>query len=88
MSKFQVGDMVCLKKLDKMWKNMYVGDMGKVICIDDHNIGGFNIAVEFYKSDPMFHSCLNHCKDNHGWWCTELFVNAGINPYVKTNNIT
>lgn len=73
MSKFQVGDMVCLKKTDERWRNICVGDMGEVICIDDH-IGGFNIAVEFYKSDPMFHSCCNRCKNNHGWWCMEDMI--------------
>lgn len=73
MSEFQVGDMVCLKKLDKMWGNIYVGDLGEVIYIDDYAIGGFNIAVEFYKSDPMFHTCSDRCKNN-GWWCTEDMI--------------
>lgn len=74
MSNFQVGDIVCLKILDKRWKNICVGDMGKVIYIGDYAIGGFNIAVEFYKSDPMFHTCSNRCKNNHGWWCTEDMI--------------
>lgn len=44
----------------------------KIVLIDDKKLG----------LDGTF------TLDNWRWWCTELFVNAGINPYVKTNNIT
>lgn len=74
MSKFQVGDIVFLKKLDNRWTNMCVGDMGEVMRIESYGMGGFNIAVEFYESDPMFHSCSNRCKNQHGWWCSEDMI--------------
>ena len=44
----------------------------KIVLIDDKKLG----------LDGTF------TLDNWRWWCTELFVNAGINSYVKTNNIT
>ena len=43
----------------------------KVVVIDDKKIG----------LDGTF------TLENWRWWCTELFVNAGINPYVKTNKL-
>lgn len=65
-------DFISFRKRIQLMKMLYAKENVKVVVIDDKKIG----------LDGTF------TLENWRWWCTELFVNAGINPYVKTNNIT
>ena len=66
-------DFIPFQKRYQLMKILYGrNEKVKVVLIDDKKLG----------LDGTF------TLDNWRWWSMELFVNAGINPYVKTNNIT
>ena len=33
------------------------------------------VAIEFDKSHMSLHTCSEHCKEGHGWWCNPVMLN-------------